>query len=201
MTNLSLPGFDIEQPTYDLELDQWYTPPDTARRICEFARIERMARVLEPSCGDGALIRAMDLRMGTLLGLDIDVRRIDALREQYFDRRHQYRFEYTNFLHWSSRIEYDVAVMNPPFSGGQTEAHLLQALRFARRVVIHCPLTTLESSGRYRCLWSKYKPTRMAVCASRPKYSGTDGGKTAMVTLEIDTRNPQPQTTELEWWP
>jgi hypothetical protein len=68
-------------------------------------------------------------------------------------------------------------------------------------VVWHCPLTTLESSSRLETIWSKWKPTRMLIHASRSKYGGDGGGATAMMTVEFRRDNPRPEYTAMEWAP
>lgn len=189
-----LDGMDSERR--DLALSQWFTPPKLAERIVQFAAMEglwrsklftRSLRVLEPSCGHGALIKPLcDVSADIdLVGVDIDPRNV-AVCESRDWGLHSQRFICANFLTHDFKGErFDVVLMNCPFEDGQTEAHILRALEWSDVVIAHCPLTTLAGVDRGGNLWGKHELRRMAVCSSRPKY-GEKGGQTDMVTFGIE---------------
>lgn len=198
-----LPGLEAERR--DLSLSQYFTPPRTAARIAEFA-LRRMAsappvwplRVLEPSCGKGALIHALlDIAPGmTIVGVDIDKRNVDATS------RPDLRIVCADFLETYDWKGFDLVVTNPPFEDGAAEAHILHALKFAPSVVAHVPLTTLASRERHEGMWSKCRLDRLAICSTRPKY-GAEGGKTDMCTIEVSAYEHDPKAPELvhvEFW-
>lgn len=206
-----LPGMENERR--NLELSQWHTPPETAARIAEFALrnagLKRDGlRVLEPSCGHGAIVKALITRTRwkvSVIGVDIDPRCV-AHCEQAFDA-YRHAFMAANFLELEPRAlgpEFDLCVANPPFEDGQAEEHILHALKFAPRVVFHVPLKTLEGQDRKVELWGRVDLKEMAVCSARPKYSA-EGGKTAMMTVKIERAHaqrgrPRPRNVRIEWW-
>jgi len=195
--------------TQNKALSQWFTPRETAERIVRWAeptrRLDRSAwKILEPSAGRGALIRALldEYTTGpvpTIEALDIDAGNVDAIEDsfsKFYVLAHQ-----ADFLSWESTTRFDVAIMNPPFEGGQTERHIMHALKFSDRVVCHCPLTTLEGKARRENLWSKVHLHRLAICSSRPKY-GAGSGATAMCTIDVTLHDPRVEAyTAVEWWP
>ena len=133
--------------------------------------------------------------------IDIDVDNVLALVRLGFDACEG------DFLEFKPKDNFDLVIMNPPFEGGATEAHVLHALEFAPRVVAHVPLTTLEGKKRREGLWSEAYLKRLAICSSRPKY-GEKAGATAMCTIDVVRRPEGKQAmdgvrasgVEIEWW-
>lgn len=203
-----LPGLESERRS--VELSQWFTPSRTADRIAEFAlrfyRDPRLElRALEPSCGHGALLRALEDEARCTLDLhaiDIDQSNVDFCDEAAS------RIVCCDFLKMrpvtgNLEFDYDLVVMNPPFEGGAAEAHVMHALQWSPRVVAHVPLTTLEGKERRAGLWSKCRLNRLAICSTRPKY-GERGGATAMCTIEVSPCDRDPgksSEVQVEWWP
>lgn len=201
-----LPGIDylVRKP----ELSQWYTPPQLAQRIVDWAidfRTHRSLKVLEPSAGDGALVKALVARGCIVAAVDIDrdnVARLQGIGATIVI--------HDNFLMLQPEVlggVLDLVVMNPPFEDGQTEEHVLHALKFAQRVVCHCPLTTLAGKDRKEGLWREAYLKRLAICGTRPKYGGSGGGMTDMCTIEIvrrpervDLSSVRSSGISVEWW-
>lgn len=208
----TLPGVDAAPR--DASKSQWYTPPELAERIVAWALHPAPVKsVLEPSCGDGALLAAIVNYCGPWLerveGIDIDASNIARCRNRFRkwmdygdlvlscdDFLTTEPFEGTAF----EGTEYDLAIMNPPFKGGQTEAHILHALKWADRVVCHCPLTTLGGKARKASLWSRVSLTRMVIHSTRPKYGNGKAGATAMCTVEVVPELQDGTRTAIEWW-
>jgi predicted RNA methylase len=186
--------------TQKRELSQFFTPADLAERIVTWALVPyagsyRNLEILEPSAGRGALVKPLLRQRFDVTAIEIDPDNVSALK-LLTDK-----VLCTDFLTVDPENAggYDLAIMNPPFEGGQTERHILHALRFADRVVCHCPLTTLEGKARRSSLWSKVRLNQLAICASRPKY-GADGGKTAMCTIDVElVQNRQDGDEPCEW--
>jgi predicted RNA methylase len=197
---MSLPGIHVQ----DTSRSQWYTPRDTAARIVEWslAPLATYSTVLEPSAGDGALALAIrnsarPVAIGSPVCVDIDAQNCERLLFNKFETF------CADFLEWSPPEHFDIAIMNPPFEGGQTERHILHALQLADRVVCHCPVTTLAGKARREGLWSQVLLKRLAICSTRPKY-GARSGATDMCTIEVvkhdrDPIDPMPCT--VEFWP
>jgi predicted RNA methylase len=190
--------------TQNKALSQWFTPRELAVKIVEWALrpgalpAPNVLRAFEPSAGRGAL--AVELRRR---GCSVTCCEIDKANE---DHLLALGFEVWggDFFDVGEAIpRFDLAVMNPPFEGGQTEQHIMHALKFADRVVCHCPLTTLAGKARRASLWSKVELHRLAICSTRPKY-GPDGGKTDMCTIDVmlseGWEHPAAQP-KVEWWP
>lgn len=196
----------------DPALSQWYTPPELAERIVRWAyhpdaheidNLDTDFCVLEPSCGRGAIIHALTGYRVGIVGVDIDKANVEHCREEFPGA-----FIHGDFLKFSKvDLAIRLAIMNPPFEGGATEAHVLHALKFADRVVCHCPLTTLAGQDRREGLWSVAYLKRLVIHASRPKYSGNkNGGMTDMCTIDV-VRRPELHPVEVsasgvsvEWW-
>lgn len=191
----------------DYSKSQWYTPLPLAQKIVEWA-VSIWANnelcVLEPSCGMGALVQHLVARGHEVHGYDID-----PANAKHCSQMFPGVFIGTDFMKRRPIPGvFDLAVMNPPFEDGQAEAHVMHALGFAPRVVAHVPLTTLAGQDRRTGLWSLAYLKRLAINATRPKYSGNkSGGMTDMCTVDV-VRRPELHPVEVsasgvsvEWWP
>lgn len=197
----TLPGVDAAPR--DASKSQWYTPPELAERIAGWALepcLDRVA-VLEPSAGEGALVAALYAhpKCTRVDAVDIDPRNVVHLRRA-FAGCPAVGVVCADFLDYCPPSPFRLAVMNPPFEGGQTEQHILHALDWADRVVCHCPLTTLEGKARKASLWSRVSLTRMVIHSTRPKYGGGKAGATAMCTVEVVPELQDACKTAIEWW-
>lgn len=90
------------------------TPPELAARMVEIAGIETAHRVLEPSAGTGAIVKAIREAGSSceLVAVETSARLCDALRPYATARAVDLRC--SDFL--STSIPCDRVVMNPPFS-------------------------------------------------------------------------------------
>lgn len=196
----------LVEGTQNKALSQWFTPRETAARIVQMAQTwpdggnagRKNMRVLEPSAGIGRLALELAAEGHQVTCVDIDPENCVRLRRHAFDTVCRDFLQLTPL----DLPHFDVAVMNPPFEGGQTEKHIMHALKFADRVVCHCPLTTLAGKARREGLWSEVQLRRLAICSTRPKY-GAAGGKTDMCTIDVTLRDPRESrdATDIEWWP
>lgn len=113
----------------------------------EIERIpHRIYRVLEPSCGTGDLLIALDKHLNAsnpcpfppyVVGIEKNPKRI-AVAAAFPDwRNFRPNFCEGDFLEARSADaahgEYDLILMNPPFGGGQDVQHVLHAMKFLRR--------------------------------------------------------------------
>lgn len=176
-------------------LSQFNTPAALAERIVDWAMEPyRGGGVLEPSAGSGSLVRELLTYTADVTAVEIDPVHSRALVDTgaaVFSG---------DFRLMSFARRFAVAVMNPPFEDNQAAKHILHALTMCDRVVAHVPLTTLATKWRLHNLWSGVIVTRMAICATRPRYNG-EGGKTDMMTIEViaDTSCAHSRPT-MEWW-
>lgn len=81
-------------------------------------------RVLEPSCGEGAIMEGL-VRAGAnaddMLGIEVDLGRVMKSRRKRFDVLH------ANFLEVATPKLFDMVVMNPPFYGQHYAKHVRHA--------------------------------------------------------------------------
>jgi adenine-specific DNA-methyltransferase len=102
-------------------LGAYYTPPDLADFLADWVVTGPNQRVLEPSIGQGALVRAVLHRLsaesaGTVVGCEIDARTIKKTKQAFPGLSDAFRN--VDFLR-QSPIElgvFDAVVANPPFT-------------------------------------------------------------------------------------
>lgn len=112
-------------------LQAFYTPTELADWLVQLASLQPGERVLEPSCGAGAIVAAV-FRLeprARVDGFDIDE---DAVRTAASSVRHNWNFLVIDFLSMRPEAIYDVVVMNPPFAKDQDIEHVLHAWDFVR---------------------------------------------------------------------
>lgn len=106
-----------------MDFEQFYpTPLELGRTVCSFFQ-ERPTKVLEPSAGQGHLLRALRERYATLGKDRIDVYEIDPERHPLL--REQATVCGMDFLESGDLSRYSHILMNPPFRQGVT--HVLHA--------------------------------------------------------------------------
>jgi hypothetical protein len=199
--------FEEHQP--DPKCSQWYTPQPLADRIAKWATeiANDLHNVLESSAGAGnlvaGLVKALDGQLTVVTAIERDERQFPGLQDRFAGTPQVHTHCFDSLGEWPAAVvqSFELAVINPPYENGQTEAHILAALARAKRVVCHCPLTTLAGVGRYDSLWSKVVLNRMVVHSSRQKY-GVKGGSTDMCTLEIvrSLGKFHDSIPSVEWW-
>jgi predicted RNA methylase len=178
------------EPELKPALSQWHTPPWLARRLA--AWVPRGARVIEPSCGGGALLEAL-LNAGhqpvNLMGVEVD----PAWAQQCRSRFPGVHIELADFLDpFALPLEddcCDVSVMNPPFEENLHLRFVLRALRLAPVIVGVFPVAFEYSGQRDRELWiPRGVVTRRARLPDRVNYGGTTTCSFDSVALQIERR-------------
>lgn len=134
-------------------LQAFYTPPELAERFVALADPQPDECVLEPSCGEGALVAAILRRQPKrLVAFDIDEPALDFARREY--ARFDDDFACVDFLGLSVQPWWvsDVVVMNPPFAKDQDIDHVMHAWEFVkpggRLVAIMSPGWQTASRGK-----------------------------------------------------
>lgn len=130
---------------------QFYRTPDAvADELIERAYPADGDRVLEPSCGDGALLKALarfgrkNNRTLRALGVEVDSTRAKAAREAGF------AVYDANFLQVEPSPDFDVIVMNPPFYGKHYQQHVEHGLKFLKpcgRLLAILPISAVTDHG------------------------------------------------------
>jgi len=195
---------DPGEPYYDEALSQWYTPPDLAQRIVAWALrgTEGSLRILEPSAGDGALIRPLSA-IHRATAYEIDLRRMAVL--SCLDQVEEVRP--VGYLgHWSGD-HWDLAIMNPPYENGAAERFVRKAVTECDRVVALLRASALFGVERWGILWSQVAITRLALLTRRPQFGGAQSQSPAgdYVVVECRRRREEARLTEasrveVEWW-
>ena len=192
----------IDEPDYDPNLSQWFTPMPLAQKIMrEWGELFVGRVVLEPSAGRGDLVRSAAMLAAGVIAIEIDerwsaecIRRVGAhlpierkvsvITGDFFD-------------HLGLAEEADIALMNPPYENGADLRFLLAVLEAVGEAVCVLRSDALAGVGRHEKLWSKYFLRRLAILPRRPAFSGQSGAQSDFcVTYIADEPGPQ----SIEWW-
>lgn len=109
--------------------DQYFTPDWLARRLAMLVPAEA-ARIVDPACGDGALLRAVDSRIPAVSvgGVDLDRQVIGALRRTYPAWTLSTGNIFNDASIQSTAVAragtyWDAAILNPPYTGRRQVEH------------------------------------------------------------------------------
>lgn len=212
--NLTLPG--IDDGKRDLSKSQWYTPEWLAERIWSWV-LERhelsscKLRVLEPSAGRGALVRAA-LRSGMcerIHAIELDPRNV-AILATMRDERGVLSTEHRDFLQPTRGVvsRYDVVLMNPPYESGKDVDFILHAFHWAPHVVGVFRSALVHGGDRYDRLWRHVDVLRGKWLRHRPSFGKGETGDSALsdfVVLELVLRQTPREANEdmqltMGWW-
>lgn len=114
------------------DLQFYRTPEAAADELVSRASPQDGARILEPSCGDGAILDALRRyatknRLGLrATGIEYDSGRAEAARGK------GYGVMQANFLQVQPDPVFDFVLMNPPFYGKHYQQHIEHALKFLK---------------------------------------------------------------------
>lgn len=211
----------LEGTSRDKTLSQWFTPPTLAADVVEWAGVahgvvpagwnpndKRPIRVLEPSSGNGALVRPLVAAGAEVTAIEIDLR--------YFGELNAYKSVRTvrdDFLALQvhSLGTFDLVVMNSPFERtkrcklGQDVAFILHALEFAPRVVCIVRSAIQHGQRRKEALWKHVRMTRKVDLCERPEFGTGDGpgAQSDFIVAELVKRTNmqrEPDLVQVERW-
>lgn len=116
----------IESGSYAKPSDMgWFpTPPDLARRVVELAGVSLGMLVLEPSAGEGAIVREIERADGVAFWCELDPARAGKLSGV--------QVLIGDFLGLLPEPTYCRVVMNPPFAKRADIHHVLHARKFLK---------------------------------------------------------------------
>lgn len=196
---VSVSTFTVEAPAEDPKqeddgLDQYFTEQDLAERWCEWLELPRGARVLEPSAGDGTIVRALPKNVSvTAVELDpIMVKTLNGLKRPALE------VVEGDFLQFERGPgAFDVAVMNPPYGKGADGRHVAHALSMAKRVSCLVRANFMHGKNRHREVFSIAEVTRRINLVVRPTFHGPTheakgafGARHEYIILELVRREP-----------
>ena len=146
-------------------LDRYYTPGPLAESLTALLPIKPSDRVVEPSCGGGAFVRALLRRTPRVHAFDLDPR-ARGLASTPFSTTGNFLVQPT------PETGFDWCVGNPPY--GHAERHVIHSLRFVREggsVAFLLRLAFLEGQKRIG-FWRRHPARRVFVLAERPSFTG-----------------------------
>ena len=119
------------------EKDEFYpTPEKLVAQMLNGMDLKKIHSILEPSAGKGNIVDEIKKREEASnryyknMSLDIDCIEIDQELRHVLKGK-GFRVVHDDFLHYETMKEYDLIIMNPPFSNGCR--HLLKALEMQQR--------------------------------------------------------------------
>lgn len=193
----------IEGTTRDHSLSQFFTPPKLAAKLVEWADVKpflpgpRIMRVLEPSAGNGAIVRELAAAGAHVEAVEIDPRYYGDLTALKIPCVWGEDFLKMELELWI-RDQFDLVCGNFPFHLDLDGAFTLHALKFAPRVCAIYPANVFYSGRRGAKLWKHVRPTRAAFMSERAWEGATD-----YVALELVKRRTALDALEpvaVEWW-
>lgn len=211
--SLSLPGIDRFAADPDLRrrgASQWFTPPDIAARMARWST-PLLGRVLEPSAGNGSLVRAWAQRLADAQEYGDDITpKVDAVElDRHFAETHGW--ECADYLTRAAPAErYALGLSNPPYEDGLDGLFLAKMMTECDRIIALVRLAALAGSGRHASVWSRIESHAdgwhmpgLAVFSSRPVFDGPESAsgsaKSDFVCVKLSRVSP-PSETRVEWW-
>jgi hypothetical protein len=175
------------------ELDYFPTPPWATRALLEHViKIDNRAIVLEPACGAGHMVRAIqEYTSAPVRAFDIVPRGKHSTVQDYM----------TWVPDMSNRPDW--IITNPPFN--LAEEFIIKSLRIATTgVAIFARTSFIESVGRWNRLFNPFPPKYFAPFTERvPLLKGRldKNGTTATSYSWFVWENTDSSTTEVKWIP
>src|SRR5690606_34526459 len=115
-----------KEPNSDKDFAFFPTPEDVAQRMVELVGLDedRTLSVLEPSAGDGAILRALPAGVCDVVAVEYNFHRFTQLRKDFND----FGTINEDFLAWDKgNYEFDRILMNPPFNDRIEAVHVVRA--------------------------------------------------------------------------
>lgn len=167
------------------ELDRYFTPSWMVASLLHHQAIDRQSLILEPCCGDGAIVLALQSAgFGRIITNDLDPRHVAS--------RHR---DAAAADFWAMKTVQDVdwVISNPPF--GEAQAILEHAELVARVGVAFLLRKTFLEPTRERGPWLALHPPSRIVGLPRHSFRG-DGSDSVStdwhIWLRVDRRRSSP---------
>jgi len=108
------------------DLQFYRTPKAVVEHVLSSVHIPNGATVLEPSCGDGAIMDELNRMGAKCVGVEFDKSRASQAKAK------GHAVHVSNFLEMSPTPEFDFVIMNPPFYGKHYVKHINHAKKFLK---------------------------------------------------------------------
>ena len=152
------------------ESDFYETPQDAIHALLDNYLVthSKTDAILEPSAGNGAIIKAL-----RKYGYDNYIHAIEIRKEERSTLKRLADTATTeDFFETDKTIFWDVIIGNPPFSLAQEFIeHSLKLLNPGGRLIFLLRTNFLESQKRFEW-WQDKIPTRLYVLSKRPSFTG-----------------------------
>lgn len=114
----------------------FYTPDALADELVMFAGITSGMHVLEPSAGQGAIVKHLVKHGARVTAVEVDPVSCKVLRREFPDigvvEKDFMEFDNAKLAVVQDPVWFDAVVMNPPFTGGQDIKHVTRAFEMLR---------------------------------------------------------------------
>lgn len=203
-------------------LSQWYTPPELAARVWawmwreyaqDLSRVRRSAqmRVLEPSVGEGALLRPI-IELGfpcaEVVAYDIDPANCEYVERKYASAFAGHGVKLTvrcgDFLADADPGHFDICVENPPYEDNADVAFAARTLELCTYVggIFAVRMQASESRADF---WRMTDIRREVTLGARPRFGGGFTPMTDFCVLDLAKRKTARKPGETcvvrkEWW-
>jgi len=177
--------FGDDAPIYREELDQWFTHPDDARDFVHWCGLHPGDTVLEPSCGNGSLVRPLP-EVGAL----VTACELDPAWAKEAEQQTGVPVHVGDFFEWPGpRQRLRAAIMNPPYRDGLDARFVARGCQFADRVFAFLRTAFLHSEIRTELALNDIELMRIRYLKHRPKkFGGEWTPKTDFIWLECRMR-------------
>lgn len=131
------------------DLQYYPTPKSVVKTILNDIYLVEGTKVLEPSCGCGRFMDAIRETGADVLGVEVDFGRVEECKAKGHNVVHG------NFLDLEP-TQFDVVIMNPPFSGKHYLKHIEHALKFIGKggtLVCILPAAAYYDHGEIKGFW------------------------------------------------
>lgn len=141
------------------DLQFYRTPKKTVDYILSDFYFKDNFKILEPSCGDGALLDGIREKCK---GLSVSITGVEYSQERCeLARQKGFVVHQDNFLTWKTKGRFNAVIMNPPFYGKHYAEHIDKAYSLLSDdgvLVSILPITAQLNHGildkKYKCRWS-----------------------------------------------
>lgn len=132
------------------DLQFYRTPAAVADQLVSAAYLRNGSLILEPSCGDGAILDAIR-RKARKEGLDVRAMGIEYDAGRAAEAKAKgYAVQVANFLQVQPDPRFDFVLMNPPFYGKHYQQHVEHARKFLKpggTLLAILPVTAVTDHG------------------------------------------------------
>jgi phospholipid N-methyltransferase len=162
---------------------RYYTSPFVARQMVAWAGPLDGLAVLEPSAGDGVIVRCMPKTIDSITAVENDPFALKKLEQ--FNRVSKFALVRGDFLKLKFAAGADadpfaVCIANPPYEDGNDIAHVVKMVEVASRTIVLLRLIVLNLVSFHEKVLTKARIERKAHFLGRPLFGGPDdAGDTA----------------------